>query len=76
MSDRLMTEADLERVTGKKRYSKQAEWFKAEFGISVTRAADGKIVMPWTTYEALSAKKAGLTGEGARTRAAVCSPFA
>lgn len=76
MSDHLMTPAELERVTGKKRYSKQAEWFKNEFGISVTCAAGGKIVMPWATFEALSAKKAGLTSEGARVRAAVCSPFA
>lgn len=76
MNSRLMSDEDLVRVTGKRRYSKQADWFKAEFGISVTRAGDGKLVMPWATYEALSAKKAGVTGEGARARAEVCSPFA
>jgi hypothetical protein len=76
MNARLMSDEDLVRVTGKRRYTKQAEWFKAEFGIAVTRASDGKLVMPWATYEALSAKKAGVAGEGARVRATVCSPFA
>ncbi|PQV51830.1 DUF4224 domain-containing protein [Paraburkholderia sp. BL21I4N1] len=76
MNARLMSDEDLVHVTGKKRYSKQADWFKAEFGISVTRNADGKLVMTWATYEALAAKKAGVAGDGARVRATVCSPFA
>lgn len=60
MSDRLMTAEDLHRVTGKKRYSKQVEWFKEQFGINVVRCSDGSPVMTWATFEALQAKKAGL----------------
>lgn len=60
MSDRLMTAADLQRVTGKKRYGKQVEWFRAQFGINVVRCGDGSPVMTWATFEALQAKKAGL----------------
>lgn len=60
MSERLMTPADLEEVTDKKRYSKQAEWFRRQFNIDVVRRDDGSIVMTWATYEALSAKRAGL----------------
>lgn len=60
MSDRLMTLAELERVTGKKRYGKQAEWFKEQFGINVVRCGDGRPVVTWATFEALQAKKAGL----------------
>lgn len=60
MSDRLMTAEDLARVTGKKRYGKQAEWFKAQFGINVVRCGDGSPVVTWATFEALQAKKAGV----------------
>jgi hypothetical protein len=75
MSEHLMSAADLERVTGKKRYSKQAAWFKDQFGVDVPRRHDHSVVMTWATYEALSAKKAGL-GASAPRRAQVCSPFA
>ena len=61
MSDRLMTLAEIERVTGKKRYSKQAAWFREQFGVSVVRCGDGSPVVTWSTFEALQAKKAGLT---------------
>jgi hypothetical protein len=60
MSDRLMTTAELERVTGKKRYTKQVEWFREQFGITVVRCGDGSPVVTWATFEALQAKKAGL----------------
>lgn len=60
MSDRLMSANDLARVTGKKRYGKQVEWFKLQFGINVVRCGDGSPVMTWATFEALQAKKAGL----------------
>jgi hypothetical protein len=63
MSDRLMTLAELERVTGKKRYGKQAEWFKEQFGINVVRCGDGSPVVTWATFEALQAKRAGLRSE-------------
>jgi hypothetical protein len=55
-----MTTADLERVTGKKRYSKQAEWFKSQLGVDVMRCGDGSPVVTWATFEALQAKKMGL----------------
>jgi len=61
MSDRLMSADDLARVTGKKRYGKQVEWFREQFGISVVRCGDGSPVVTWSTFEALQAKKAGLT---------------
>lgn len=55
-----MTLAELERVTGKKRYGKQVEWFREQFGINVVRCGDGSPVVTWATFEALQAKKAGL----------------
>ncbi|MBB3256912.1 DUF4224 domain-containing protein [Paraburkholderia sp. WP4_3_2] len=55
-----MTAEDLARVTGKKRYGKQVEWFKAQFGINVARCGDGSPVVTWATFEALQAKKAGV----------------
>lgn len=68
MSERLMNEADLVRVTGKKRYGKQADWFKAMFGIDVVTAANGAVIMTWSTFESLQAKKAGLAGDAPGTR--------
>ena len=56
-----MTAEDLARVTGKKRYGKQVEWFREQFGVSVVRCGDGSPVVTWSTFEALQAKKAGLT---------------
>ncbi|MCA8411583.1 DUF4224 domain-containing protein [Burkholderia multivorans] len=75
MSERLMNEADLVRVTGKKRYGKQAEWFKTTFGIEVVTAANGAVIMTWSTFESLQAKKAGLAVDapGTRTRPALRS---
>lgn len=61
MSDRLMTAQDLERVTGKKRHSKQAEWFKRQLGVDVMRCGDGSPVVTWAAFEALQAKKVGLS---------------
>ena len=59
MSERLMNEADLVRVTSKKRYGKQAEWFKINFDIDVVRCADGSLVMTWTQFDALMARRNG-----------------
>lgn len=59
----LMTDEALVRVTGFVRYGKQAEWFKHEFGITVVRAADGKLVMTWALFDALQAKAAGLRSD-------------
>lgn len=61
MNERLMSDRDLEEVTGKKRCSAQATWFKRQFDIDVVRRGDGTIVLTWATFEALQARKAGLT---------------
>ncbi|MEX3926182.1 DUF4224 domain-containing protein [Paraburkholderia sp. BR10936] len=57
---RFMSPADLAALTGMKRYSKQADWFKRTYGADVTRRDDGSIVMTWVTYEALNAKLYGV----------------
>lgn len=61
MHNRLMSAEDIAGVTGKKRYGKQIEWFRAQFGINVVRRGDGSPVITWATFEALQAKKAGLS---------------
>jgi hypothetical protein len=58
---RLLSDDDLVRVTGKRRYSKQAEWFKNNYGIDAPRAADGRLIVMWETFAALNARKAGLS---------------
>lgn len=58
--NRLLTPSELVELTGKTRYSKQAEWFKDRFGFDVTRRDDGSIVIAWATFLALDAKKAGI----------------
>jgi hypothetical protein len=72
MNARLMSDEDLVRVTGKRRYTKQAEWFAAQFGVSVTRAADGKLVMTWVQFDALLAKKNGTAGTAASQSVELC----
>ncbi|MDR5772111.1 MULTISPECIES: DUF4224 domain-containing protein [unclassified Caballeronia] len=56
----LMTEDELVQITGKRRRNKQAEWFKLTFGVDVVRSADGRLIVTWQTFEALSARKNGL----------------
>lgn len=63
MSGRLMSAADLQQVTGFARYSKQVAWFRENFGIKVVCSGDGAPVVTWATFEALQAKKAGLSSE-------------
>ncbi|SPA40185.1 conserved hypothetical protein [Cupriavidus taiwanensis] len=60
MDSRLLTEKDLQDVTGKKRPSAQLDWFKRCFGFQPPQRADGRIILPWTTFEALQAKLAGV----------------
>ncbi|MEK6419975.1 MAG: DUF4224 domain-containing protein [Burkholderia gladioli] len=59
MSERLMDAAELARITGFKRRSCQVDWFKDNFGIDVVLCADGSLVMTWTQFNALLAKKSG-----------------
>ncbi|CAJ2952663.1 DUF4224 domain-containing protein [Burkholderia pseudomallei] len=72
MTERLMTPADLAIVTGKKRYTKQVDWFKATFGINVVTAANGAVIMTWSTFESLQAKRAGLVGHSETSTVELC----
>jgi hypothetical protein len=62
-----MSDDDLAIVTGKKRYSKQAAWFRHAFGIDLVCNARGRPVVTWQLYEALLAKKAGIAPSGSGT---------
>lgn len=65
MDNRLMSEQDLRDVTGLKRKSLQMEWFKRNFGVTPVQRADGRIIMSWSAFEGLQAKRAGvLPGAG------------
>lgn len=57
---RLLSADDLIEITGKTRYSKQAEWFKHQFGVDVARTASGKLIVTWAMFEAMQVKKGGL----------------
>ncbi|CAL8474575.1 DUF4224 domain-containing protein [Caballeronia sp. S22] len=61
MENRLMTPEELKEITGLSRHSKQAEWFRTTFGIDIVRSSDGRPVVTWALYEALLARRAGLT---------------
>lgn len=61
MSDRLMTADEIERMTGWKRYTKQVQWFTEQFGVRVAVCADGSPVMTWANFNALNAKRLGLS---------------
>ncbi|MBR7929451.1 DUF4224 domain-containing protein [Burkholderia ambifaria] len=69
MSTGLMTAADLEQASGKKRYSAQAAWFKAQFGVDVPRRDDGSIALTWETFRLLAEAKLGLRTTEARAEA-------
>jgi hypothetical protein len=60
MDTRLMSEDDLRDVTGKKRHSAQAAWFKQHFGMLPVQRADGRIILTWAAFEGLQAKRAGV----------------
>lgn len=68
MTSRIMEPADLIAITGRRRYSKQAEWFREQYGVTVAQRDDHSVVMTWATYEALEAKKAGLAPSSASSR--------
>ncbi|WP_429474693.1 DUF4224 domain-containing protein [Paraburkholderia atlantica] len=67
----MMTSDQLVDITGKRRFSKQAEWFKANYGVDVVRRDDGSVVMLWATFQALDARKAGLGAVAAKPRVAL-----
>lgn len=60
MDNRLMSEQDLRDVTGLKRKSLQMEWFRRNFGVTPVQRADGRIIMSWSAFEGLQAKRAGV----------------
>lgn len=60
MNERLMSEEDLQHVTGKKRHSAQAAWFQRHFGLTPVQSADGRIIITWAAFEGLQAKRAGI----------------
>jgi hypothetical protein len=66
MDNRLMSEQDLRDVTGLKRRSLQAVWFQRHVGITPVQRADGRIIMTWSAFEALQAKRAGVLPGAAR----------
>jgi hypothetical protein len=61
MSDRLMTAEEIERMTGWKRFSKQVQWFSEQFGVKVATCSDGSPVMTWANFNALNARRLGLS---------------
>ncbi|HVW53016.1 MAG TPA: DUF4224 domain-containing protein [Trinickia sp.] len=70
---RLLSPEDLVSVTGAKRYSKQAAWFKHEFGADVPQRVNGSLVMTWETFAALERRKYGLAPtSAARPRVDLC----
>ena len=69
MSIGLMTAADLKEVSGKTRYTAQAAWFKAQFGVDVPRRDDGSIALTWETFQVLTEAKLGLRAAEKRTEA-------
>ncbi|MFM0049871.1 DUF4224 domain-containing protein [Caballeronia grimmiae] len=54
-----MTHAELEEISGLSTNNKQAHWFRAEFRINVVRSSEGRVVMTWTLFESLLARRAG-----------------
>ncbi|MCG5259792.1 DUF4224 domain-containing protein [Cupriavidus gilardii] len=60
MDNRLMSEQDLRDVTGLKRHKLQILWFQRQFGVTPVQRADGRIIMSWSAFEALQAKRAGV----------------
>lgn len=68
MDNRLMSEQDLKDVTGLKRHSLQVRWFVKHFGVTPVQRADGRIIMSWSAFEGMQAKRAGvLPGASAPT---------
>jgi hypothetical protein len=57
--DRLLSEAKLVEVTGKRRPHCQKAWFKAEFGVDLP-ANSKRVIISWQLFEQLQAKRAGL----------------
>lgn len=48
-------------MTGLKRFSKQVQWFADQFGVKVATCNDGSPVMTWANFNALNARRLGLS---------------
>lgn len=66
MPFKLLLAQELEEITGKKRSSAQANWFKANFGVEVVRRAEGTVVITADALEALMRKRMGIRMPGAQ----------
>lgn len=64
MTFKLLSPQDLVQITGKKRSSAQATWFKQNFGVDPVRRADGTVVMTAETIESLMRKRMGIPMQG------------
>lgn len=56
----MLSNEDLEAITGKKRYSAQASWFKESFAIDPVCRPDGSIMLTPAAFEALLLKRMGV----------------
>lgn len=59
MNQRLMTEADLYRVTKLKQNAARVRWFLMNFGVRPVQSADGSLTLTWGAYEIMQARRAG-----------------
>lgn len=60
MSFEILSAAQFEQITGKKRKSAQVAWFEENFNVQAVRRVDGSLVMTQEVFEALLAKRMGL----------------
>lgn len=56
-----MSADEIERMTGFKRFSKQVQWFSDQFSVKVAVCSDGSPVMTWANFNALNARRLGLS---------------
>lgn len=59
MNERLMTDADLLDVTGLKQNAARVRWFVTNYGVKPVQRADGSLILTWSAYEIMQARRAG-----------------
>ncbi|MFM2465193.1 DUF4224 domain-containing protein [Paraburkholderia sp. RL17-368-BIF-A] len=64
MNDFLLSPADLIRITGATRYSKQRRWFKDQFDIEVVCNRRGEVIVTRSAFDALVLNKWNLIRAG------------
>jgi hypothetical protein len=60
MSFEILSPEQLEEITGKKRFSAQADWFRYSFNIDPVLRHDGSVVITQTVFEELLRKRMGV----------------